>query len=131
MSAIKQLIAKIPKETIHLGLGPINLISEKHTKHPIKSFWIMLSCCIPFIFCIEPPKALPAAFAQIDPVGFIFAPISILLPPAAFLQCCTPTINVAAAAKVVVVRLEVHVMQWWLNKSKGMGKRSWLTKLLQ
>jgi len=123
MSAIKQLIAKIPKKTVHLRLGPVNLISEKHTKHLIKGFWIMLSCCIPFIFCIEPPKAPAAAFAQIDPEDFFCAPISILLPPAAFLQCCTPTIDVAAAAKVVVVRLEVHVMQWWLTKEweKGVG----------
>jgi len=87
-------------------LALVNLISEKHTKHLVKCLWILLSLCIKLIFSIEPPKELVAASAQIDPEDFTNAPISIFLPPAAFLPLCAPTIKVAQATIVVVIRLK-------------------------
>ena len=85
---------------------PMNLIFEKDTKVFIKSFWINLSLLSVLFFRVKPPKKLPAALAQIDPEGFAPAPVSILLPPAAFLLVCATTINVAQATVVVIVRCE-------------------------
>ena len=85
---------------------PMNLIFEKHTKVFVKSLWILLSLLIIFTFGIKPPKVSSTAFAQIDPKDLTLAPISILLPPAAFLLVCATTINVAQATVVVIVRCE-------------------------
>ena len=82
-----------------------NLIFEKDTKVFIKSFWINLSLLSVLFFRVKPPKKLPAALAQIDPEGFAPAPVSILLPPAAFLLVFA-TINVAQAAIEIFVRSE-------------------------
>jgi hypothetical protein len=90
-------------------LAFVNLISEKHTKHLIKSLWVLLSLLIKFKFGIEPPKELSAATAQIDPEDLPNAPVSILLPPAAFLPMCAPTINVAQATIEVSFRLKRYM----------------------
>lgn len=89
-----------------IELAFVNLISKKHTKHLVKCLWILLSLCIKLMFSIEPPKELVAASAQIDPEDFTSAPISIFLPPAAFLPLCAPTIKVAQATIVVVIRFK-------------------------
>ena len=91
-------------------LAFVNLISEKHTKHLIKSLWVSLSLLIKFKCCIEPPKELSAATAQMDPEDFTNAPISILLPPAALLPMRAPTINVAQATIEVSFRLKHYMI---------------------
>jgi hypothetical protein len=91
-------------------LAFVNLISEKHTKHLIKSLWFLLSLLIKLKFCIEPPKELSASTAQVDPEDFTNAPIPIFLPPAAFLHLCAPTIKVAHATIIVTIRLKHYMM---------------------